>query len=140
MSRNLSALFALALFVGWTAGEADARCLRYEPATVTLTGRLSERVTPGPPRYHNIALGDIPEKVLFLALDRPICVTGDPMLLRNSRTFAGIEELQVRYTGVRRSALIGKRVRATGSLFAAHSDSHRTPVILTAIGMRETDD
>ena len=139
MTRNVL-LLGLALLFCLGPGTASARCLRFEPATVTLTGTLSERVMPGPPNYYHIARGDIPEKVLFLELDEPICVTGDPMLLRNTNTIAGIEEVQVRIDRSWRRSLIGKRTRATGSLFTAHSLAHRTPVVLTAIGMRESDD
>ena len=140
MHTRRSWLLALVLLVGPLAGEATARCLRFEPAVVTLTGRLSERTTPGPPRYQNIAKGDIPEKVLFLALDTPICVTGDPMLLRNTVDVAGVEEVQIRFERTLRRSLLGKRVKATGSLFAAHSAAHRTRVVLTAVGLRDAED
>ena len=133
-------LLGLGLLLGLMAGEASSRCLRFEPATVTLTGTLSERVLPGPPSYEHIARGDIPEKVLFLELDKPICVLGDPMMLRNTGTITGVEEVHVRITGFWQRTLIGKRTRATGTLFTAHLLAHRTPVVLTVIGVREVDD
>lgn len=133
--RTLLGLCAALLFV---AGHAEARCLRFEPANVTLTGTITERLVPGPPRYQSIARGDLPEKVLFLALEKPLCVSGDPMKLRNTLTIAGVEEVHVRIDRFWRRSLLGQRVDVTGSLFTSHSPAHRTRVVITAVGILPT--
>lgn len=137
---RMPAILGLALLLSLMAAEAGARCLQFQPATVTLSGTLTERVVPGPPSYRSIAHADIPETVLFLELDKPLCVIGDPMMLRNTLTVAGIEEVQVRPSEYWRRSLVGKHVKISGGLFTAHSLAHRTRVVLDATAMRASKD
>lgn len=126
----------LALLLVAIALPAGARCLRHDPAVVTLEGTLESRRLPGPPGYVSIGRGDYPETVLFLALDEPVCVSGDPTSRRNGKSHASIEEIQVQIPLARARHLVGKRVRATGSLSGAHTRAHRTPVVLSAKSLR----
>lgn len=119
-----------------SAAPAGARCLRYEPATVKLEGTLVSRQLPGPPNYSNIARGDRPQTVLFLELDEPLCVSGDPSSSRNSKSHAGIEEVQIDYPLEKARLRLDETVRATGSLFGAHMGAHRTPVVLRVKTLR----
>ena len=68
---RISTTLGLGFLLLVTAAQADARCLRFEPAVETLTGTLRERVMPGPPGYQSIGRGDYPEDVLFLELEEP---------------------------------------------------------------------
>src|SRR2546426_7120545 len=52
-------------------------CLSYEPAVVTLTGRLERRTYPGRPNYESIKEGDEPETHFYLNLPRSICTNGE---------------------------------------------------------------
>ena len=61
--------------LGSAASQHD--CLLYEPASVTLTGRVSLKAFPGPPNYESIAEGDTPEAAWLLRLAKPICVKAD---------------------------------------------------------------
>ena len=103
---------------------------------MTLTGELTSRSVPGPPGYRNIARGDHPETVVIIVLDAPICVNADPVSRANSRSHSQITEVQLVVTGSAWRALRGKRVKASGSLFAENSRHHRTPVVLTVRGLR----
>lgn len=131
MLRLASALVLLLAPAG-----AGARCLAYEPAVVTLVGELTARTLPGPPSYRSIARGDYPESVLFLRLEHAICVAADPSSPRNSKSHSGLAELQVVVAKDAARALVGKRVRTTGTLFAAQSGHHRTPVVLRVSAIR----
>lgn len=126
----------LALLLVLSAAPCAARCLAYEPAVVSLVGELVSKTLPGPPNYANIARGDIPEVVLILHLEEPVCVSGDPTSRLNSTSRAGISEVQLFVLPGKARALVGRRVRATGSLFGAHTGHHRTPVVLRVSALR----
>lgn len=118
------------------SASADARCLAYEPKSVTLTGEIEMRKLPGPPNYRSVARGDRPETVYFLKLAEVVCVSGDPTRRLNSKSHAGIGEIQLILSAVKGSAAVGKEMRVTGTLSGAQSAHHRTPVLLTVKAMR----
>ena len=122
--------------VGLVAVDADARCLTYEPAQVSLTGKLEMRNVPGPPSYRSLARGDLPEVIYVLLLDEPICVNGDPTSVQNKLGHAKVDEIQLVVKASRARTHVGKRVRATGELSAGQGSHHRTPVVLTVKGLR----
>ena len=132
----MRAALALALLLTLAPLTAKARCLAYEPSVVSLDGELQSRVFPGPPNYASIARGDYPENVLILALDREICVAGDPSSSRNSQSHYGLLEVQLVVPKDQARYLVGKRVRASGTLFGAHSGHHRTPIVLEVRSIR----
>jgi hypothetical protein len=127
-TRSLSLLIVPLLV--FAASNAGARCLSYEPKRVTLTGEIEMRKLPGPPNYRSVARGDRPENVYFVKLEQAVCVSGDPSSRLNSRSHAGIEEIQLIVSAVKGSAAVGKRMRISGSLSGAQSAHHRTPVLL----------
>ncbi len=113
-----------------------ARCLGYEPAIVTLKGELSVKVVPGPPGYTSMVRGDMPETIVILKLEEPICVLSDANSYFNIRSHPKVPEVQLEMPEVEAKRLEGKKVRATGSLFGAHTGHHRTPVVLRVAGVR----
>lgn len=127
----------LVLLAGLAPLPAAARCLKYEPAIVKLDGMVSSKVLPGAPGYVSIARGDMPETILYLTLDTPVCVAGNVTGTYDKKTHAGIVEMQLEVELVKARAFVGKHVRVTGSLFGAHTGHHRTPVILRVVGIRE---
>ena len=133
-----SAVVALASFLALALGVADsqARCLTYEPTRVVLVGTLVARTLPGPPNYHSIASGDYPETVFILKLDEPICVSGDPSSRLNRNGHSNVTEVQLLTRDLNLRRFRNKQVRATGSLFSKHMEGHRTPVVLTVVGLR----
>ena len=134
--RVAALVIAVALGLAAAPSAARARCLHYEPAQVNLEGTLTSKRFPGPPNYVSIARGDHPESVLILTLDKPACVSADPQSRTNSRSHAGITEVQLAVDGQSHRTLVGRHVRATGSLTARSSRHHRTPVVLTVKAMR----
>jgi hypothetical protein len=133
----MKAVFALALCLALTPICASARCLSYEPAIVNLVGELRSAAFPGPPNYVSIAGGDYPETVFILKLDQPICVSGDPSSKLNSKSHSDLTEIQVVVAPDKVRSLLGKRVRASGTLFGAQSGHHRTPALLQVSSIRD---
>ncbi len=126
----------VAFFALLAPASAAARCLKYEPAIVTLEGSLSTKVVPGPPGYVSAARGDMPETIVMLELDAPICVLSDGNSYYNIRSHGKIEKVQLEVPIADAKRWVGKRVRATGSLFGAHTRHHRTPIGLRVAGLR----
>ena len=133
MRARSIALSIVSLFL--FSATAGARCLAYEPRSVTLTGEIEMRKLPGPPNYRSVARGDRPENVYFVKLEEAICVSGDPTSRLNSKSHAGVEEVQLILSAVKGSAAVGKKMRLSGTLSGAQSAHHRTPVLLTVKGM-----
>lgn len=135
-TRSIALSIVSLIFFSASAG---ARCLAYEPTSVTLTGEIEMRKLPGPPNYRSVARGDRPETVYFVKLDKAVCVSGDPTSRLKSKSHAGIEEVQLILSAVKGSAAVGKRMRVTGTLSGAQSAHHRTPVLLTVKAMRPSE-
>ena len=124
---------ALALILpGW----AQARCLAQDPASVNLSGVIEKRTLPGPPNYISVGRGDRPETVYFIDLDEPICVSGNPASRRNSKSHAGVEEIQLTGEPGRAKTAVGKHVRITGKLSTAQTANDRTPVVVSVRELR----
>jgi hypothetical protein len=132
------AVVAIASVLGLGLGAVDsgARCLAYEPTQVVLVGTLTSRTLPGPPNYRSIGSGDYPETVFILRLNEPICVSGDPSSRRNRNGHADVTEVQLMTRDVDLRRFLGRQVRASGSLFNAYMESHRTPVVFTVARLR----
>ncbi len=137
MVRRLTLLCigALVAVAPLLRAQASSSCLAYEPAVVTLRGRLVSRVYPGPPNLESTKAGDEPEHVLILALPRSVCVHGDSAAQLNTETERGLREMQLvidqdsLWAAVRR---LGRRsVLVTGTLFHAGTAHHHTRVLIT---------
>ena len=134
---RLAALCVASCAVALAAADpAAARCLAQKPAVVTLVGELVSKRVAGPPGYRSLAQGDLPETIVMLRLGAPICVKGDPTSSLNARSHAGIAEVQLVVPFERARALVDQQIAATGSLTAARSRHHRTPVVLEVSGLR----
>lgn len=114
---------------------ANARCLQYEPTVVFLRGEFVSKMLPGAPNYTSVARGDLPERVLFLVLDEPICVTGNVDSTFNSRSRAGITKIQLHVPLGQSLKLLGQRIRVFGTLFGANMQNHRTKVLMDVEGL-----
>jgi hypothetical protein len=121
------------------AGPSPAgKALRYEPARVQLVGRLRRQVFAGPPNYRSVEHGDRPEPGWVLHLERPVSVVAVPGDAFN-QTERGVRQMQLVLTAeqLRKYArLAGRRVRASGTLFHAHTGHHHTPVLLAVMDLR----
>jgi len=137
MMRGALFITTLTVSLG-LGGSARAQCVKYEPETVTLTGRLSAHVFPGPPNYESIKRGDRKEKAIILTLAAPICVEGsdDP----TDTPEHNVRELQLLINKPADWKIfdgrLGKRVTVTGDLFHATTGHHRTKVLFDVKDVR----
>jgi hypothetical protein len=110
-------------------------CLRYEPDTVSIRGRLYRRTYPGPPNYESVAKGDDPETGFYVHLGSPACfVAGEDSLLDFPQQ--GVKEVQLNLDSTGYARLRPKLqtvVQLRGTLYAAFSGHHHAPVLLKVI-------
>ena len=109
-------------------------CLSYDPATVTLRGKLRRSTFAGPPNYESIKKGDAPETYWILHLTRPICVSGDEPEKNVSDIQLFLSEEQY----ARHKDLPGKRVIVSGKLWHASTGHHHTSVLLNVAEIKGT--
>jgi hypothetical protein len=120
--------------ISWAQAPSQPSCLTYEPAVVTLTGTVIRKTFPGRPGYESIRHGDEPETYWLLDLPQPICVDEDksePWLNEAKQDVRLVQLVVDREAYKKYRRLVGKRVIATGTLFASITGHHHTPVLLT---------
>lgn len=109
-------------------------CLPYEPASVTLSGKLVKKTLPGEPNYENTTQGDHKETVWFLELPQAICVAPGKDAVQEGESAVKRIQLQLLLTARQKPQLsnwLGKSVKVSGSLFHAQSGHHHTKILLT---------
>ena len=104
-------------------------CLDYEPAEVSLAGTISRRTF--------VNASEQKEVVWILRLAKPVCVNADENSDSNVKR-ARVKDVQLvlepgMFAEYRR--LLGKKVRATGTLFGEHTAHHFTSVLLDVTKM-----
>ena len=105
-------------------------CLNYEPAEIALEGTISRRTF--------LNASDQKEVVWILRLAKPVCVNADEGSNFNVER-SRVTDVQLvleadmfaKYRG-----LLGKRVRAMGTLFGEHTNHHFTPVLLDVTAVK----
>lgn len=113
-------------------------CLRYEPASVELRGRLDRVMRYGPPGYGETPDADQRLEVPILTLARPIDVCADPNSATNNEDVHAVTEVQlIPGRQVDTGAYVGKDVVAAGTLFRAHAGRHFTPVVMNVRSLGE---
>jgi hypothetical protein len=110
-------------------------CLRYEPDTVAVEGKLVRRTYPGPPNYESVQQGDRPETGYYLELVAPTCVgRGADSLLDPAHASITAIQLVLDSAGYARlRPRLGTVVRLEGTLFGAYSGHHHTEVLLGVV-------
>ena len=114
-------------------------CLSYEPATVTLKGKISRKTFAGPPNYENVKKGDTPESYWILRLSKLICVNTDEKIIGGEKRERTVSNLQLILSGeqyAQYKGALGKRVEVSGKLMHAHTGHHHTNVLLTVTGIK----
>src|SRR5262245_58908661 len=111
-------------------------CIDVGKGPFSFQGTLTYRIFPGPPNYQDVRKGDAPEPTYVLALDVPVCGSGDAFLDPK----APFDRIQVSPAGTVQDTptmlgdlrrLIGRRVVAEGvSAFGAHTGHHHAPLVL----------
>jgi hypothetical protein len=110
---------------------AFAACLSYEPASVTLSGKVEIADAYGPPGFGDNPAHDTKKRYPVLLLDSPICVTGDPKDELNSESEDDVKRVQLVFLdGKIRTDLLHKEASITGTLFHAETGHHHTAVLI----------
>jgi hypothetical protein len=138
--KRFPLLFALLLVCCSSALAAAAdECLSYEPVEVTLTGKTSLKVFPGPPNYESVKQGDRPEPAWLLHLAKPICIKADP---KNGDNLAmqnvSVIHLVLRDKQFKQHRNLRKKgaVKFTGRLFHSFTGHHHADVLMWVTGMQ----
>jgi hypothetical protein len=132
--------FALILVLCFSAASANAACIDLkQTSSVSFEGVLSYHIFAGPPNYADVRKGDTPEPAYILALNAPICATGDEFL-NPQQSFDKIQVYPAETDGAGHALwrdlrhLVGKRVSVQGkSAFGAHTGHHHAPLVLPII-------
>jgi len=110
------------LAVTWLLGTSEpSACARFEPAKEVIVGKLVRRTLEG-------------ETGWYVALEKPLCVKGEPSDDINADDVSDVRLLQLVLMHDEYATdkdLVGKRVRVSGTLFTAHTGHHHTPVLIT---------
>jgi hypothetical protein len=115
---------------------ASARpCLRYEPDTVRITGKLARHMFYGAPGFGEDPKHDAREPGYYLELAKPICtVAGDVESGDAARMDVRRVQLVLDQRGYERlRPLLGATVTLRGTLFGAITGHHHAPVLLTVL-------
>ena len=131
-------LVMLVLMGGCIFSVPAQKCFACGP-TVTLTGKLTSKVFPGPPNYESIRKGDAKETAILLVLSHPICTsTNDPVTYGDPEKGQGQIQLVITKDGdwpiIRR--LMGKRAAVSGALFHWSTGHHHTSVLIDVSQVR----
>ena len=111
---------------------AQSSCLAYEPADVTVTGKLKRHTFPGPPNFESVAKGDQRETGYYLVLKKAVCMNGNPDS-PDAYPQENVDFVQLFLSPQQFKALksrLGKDVTLKGTLFARHTGHHHAPLIL----------
>ncbi|MBS1169086.1 MAG: hypothetical protein H6R01_4 [Burkholderiaceae bacterium] len=111
---------------------AESSCLEYEPAEVTLTGKLKRYTFPGPPNFESVAKGDMAETGYYLQLKKAVCINGNPDSA-DAYPQKNVSFVQLFLSPQQIKKLkpwLGKAISLKGTLFARHTGHHHAPLIL----------
>ncbi len=106
------------------------------PATVALLGVVERATFPGPPDYQSVARGDAKETCWLLRLDRSLCLEASLNLSGDveDKEHDRVRRIQLVFADGdaydKYRDLVGRRIRATGGLFAAETGHHHIEVLL----------
>jgi hypothetical protein len=127
---RITAIAICLSFLLWQS--TAAACLKYEPASVTLGGTIATRTAFGPPNYGGDPKHDSREHYLVLVLEKPICVDADPKSNLNYESATGVTAVQLIYFDKYPflKEWLNKHVAVTGTLIAAETGHHHTPVLI----------
>lgn len=115
------------------AAAVQPSCLAFEPHIVDLRGRLTVQQKSGAPNYGEHPATDQKVQVPILVLDQPVDVCGDSTSQLNSESVHNVKEIQLVLPDGAHAydRLMNQSVVVTGTLSAAVSGHHYTPVVLT---------
>jgi Domain of unknown function (DUF4431) len=109
-------------------------CYPYEPAVVSLSGKLIRETFPGPPNYHSVKEGEA-ETFFSLVLSKRLCTFVDENDF-NNRAEKSVEKLQLVFLGdasekyKKYRPYLGRNTQCKGKLFSALTGHHYIPVLM----------
>jgi uncharacterized protein DUF4431 len=120
------------------AHDAPPPCLQVGgDATLTLEGRLSRHIFPGPPNYEDVRRGDEPETTYILTLPAPICIDDGGESADPDRRFDRVHLYTVNEAvWPRLRAGVGQQVRVQGRGFAEQTGHHHAPLVVDVSTIR----
>jgi hypothetical protein len=130
-ARFLFVIALLLLAQVSTVLAGPVNCLKYEPETVAVIGKLHRKTFPGRPNYESVVNGDEAETGFYMSLESPICTVGDSGADRVA--FESVREIQLvlsekQYATFRPK--LGEKIRLQGQLFSAHTGHHHADVLI----------
>lgn len=119
---------------------AQAKCFKYEPEVVTVSGKLLRKTFAGPPNYESIRNGDAPETGFYLSVKQPICTIASQSAGADEAK-SGVSLIQLvlkpeAYELLR--PLLGQSITVKGSLFSAQTGHHHAPLLLNFVTVEGT--
>jgi hypothetical protein len=122
----------LILSLAAMAGPAHSACFDLvKQPRITLSGKLVERVFPGPPNFENVAQGDAREPSYILELAASICADDRDFIAAKQRVWT-VHLISVGghdfYPALRRAR--GKHIKVYGEVFGAQTGHHHAPLVL----------
>jgi len=109
-------------------------CLDYEPAIVTIKGRVSFMPAFGPPGFGEDPDHDAREDYLALAFNPHACIKASSNPSTDNIAEADIEAIQLTFRDgeafQQAKQWIGKTIAVTGSLYHGFTGHHHTAVLL----------
>ena len=116
-------------------GISEAKCLSYEPAVVTLQGKLERRTYPGRPNYEDIKEGDEPETGFYLVLENAVCLEGEQSSPDHyPQSMVNFVQLILDTDGYEKlGSYLNKKITISGKLFGAYTGHHHAPILMTDI-------
>ena len=102
-------------------------------AEVSVQGRLTRQIFPGPPNYESIAAGDAEERIFIVELPGEVCVDDGGDFADPSERFITVhvsssDQVLMDVLG----AAVGRRVTVVGNGFASHTGHHHAPLVVLA--------
>ncbi len=130
VTLKIAAAAALSAALIAASPATAAECARYEPAVVTVTGKIFVREDYGPPGYGEDPAHDSKERHLYIALDKPLCVAAGKDA--DNRAERNVKSMEMVYGDYRfQKKWLGPRVSVSGTLFHGFNAHHHTRVLIT---------
>lgn len=130
MPRLIGLLVALVIVV--PQQQARVTCLPYEPDTVRISGTLTRRMFYGPPGFGEDPKHDQKEVGFYLEPAAPLCTVASQD--NEAKDRVRLVQLVLDSAGYARlRPRLGRSVTLRGTLFAAITGHHHTPILLIVV-------
>lgn len=110
-------------------------CVRVDDAQskVTVSGRLTLQLFPGPPNFESIAAGDAEERTFIVELPSAACIDDGGDFAEPTEKFVTVQVsgAQDALSEVLKAA-VGRQVVVEGEGFASHTGHHHAPLVVIA--------